>query len=342
MSTLSNIHEWLTLDKAATHLTKMRGEQVLVSDLYHLAIDRKLTLSVRFLEPVSALHGKFVDQDEYFADMPDENIDGNSYDSSELCDSSVFFDTFDSSESVDDDTLFIYEDIEQNIIGIWDLTMLGWEYVDIEKRYLDALGEFGYNPERYKELGVFVRQGTLICKLLNKIEPSPAFEDKVFMGEVIRDYLYVNRIPYDECINHDFDTLAALLTPLQLDHVNTLIDFMSISFPTHKLYTSCLTIEDYRYQMVIKSQEIDRFIQSLESAPQEDKPPEQKASTKNSYKKIYNKTKTQTRNSKWQRQAIKLKKAHPSKPKTWIAAQLAKLPIADGKSADTIRKNINI
>ena len=269
MSNLLNIHEWLTLDKSASYLSHKLNKSVEITDLYHLALDRKLTLSVRFLEPVSALHGKFVEEDEFFAEAPDENTDESH------CDSEYFFtpsEILGSSEPVDDDTWFIYEDIAQNINGTWDLTMLGWESVDIEERYLDALGECGYNPKRYEERGIFVRQGTLICKLLNKIEPSPVFEDKDFVGGIIRDFLDRERIPYGECINHDFDTLAVLLTPSQLDHVTIIIDAMSVSFPTDKLYRNCLTIEDYSYQMVIRTQAIEEFIQLFEKVPQEVNP----------------------------------------------------------------------
>ncbi|MBA6296596.1 hypothetical protein [Colwellia sp. MB02u-9] len=43
-----------------------------------------------------------------------------------------------------------------------------------------------------------------------------------------------------------------------------------------------------------------------------------------------------------QKAAINLKKQHPSKSKSWIAQSIAKMPVAQGKSSETIRKNINI
>lgn len=54
MSKLSNLHEWLTLDKSACYLSSMLDEPVLIADLYRLALDKKLTLSVHFLESVPA------------------------------------------------------------------------------------------------------------------------------------------------------------------------------------------------------------------------------------------------------------------------------------------------
>jgi hypothetical protein len=43
-----------------------------------------------------------------------------------------------------------------------------------------------------------------------------------------------------------------------------------------------------------------------------------------------------------QKAAINLKKQHPKKSKMWIAKSIAKMPVAQGKSSETIRKNINI
>ena len=339
MSKLFKMEEWLTLDKSASYLSAVFDEPVLKTDLYRLALDNKLTLSVRFLEPVPVLTGKLVDEDDFFTQMSDDNTDESN------CDSEYFFtpsEILSSSEPVDDDTWFIYEDIAHNINGIWDLTMLGLESIDIEKRYLDELGECGYNPQRYNEQGIFVRNDTDVCKLLHKLDPSPVYEDKAFVGDIIKNFLVSHEICFDECVDHDFDTLASLLTSSERDHVTAIIDLMSVSFPTDKIYKNCLTIENYNYQMVIKSQELERFIQLLGGTQQEVKPPAKKAYTKNNDKQTYNKTKTQAKYAVWQRQAIKLRKKHPNKSKVWISEQIERLPIAEGKSAGTIKKNIKI
>lgn len=43
-----------------------------------------------------------------------------------------------------------------------------------------------------------------------------------------------------------------------------------------------------------------------------------------------------------QKAAIKLKKQHPNKSNRWISQSIAKLPVGQGKSSETIRKNIKI
>ena len=43
-----------------------------------------------------------------------------------------------------------------------------------------------------------------------------------------------------------------------------------------------------------------------------------------------------------QQAATILRKKHPNKSKTWISKIIAKMPVAQGKSSETIRKNINL
>ncbi|MEG0279482.1 MAG: hypothetical protein RR510_07845 [Morganella sp. (in: enterobacteria)] len=257
-------------------------------------------------------------------------------------DSFTPIDTLTSSEIVDDNTWFIYEDAALNIKGVFDLSMLGLESIDIEKRYLDELGEFSYNPKRYNEQGVFLCRDDEACKLLVKLEPSPVYEDKEFVNSITIDFLKNNGISFNECIDHDYDTLVLLLTPSERDHLTSIIDLMSMSFPTSEIYRNCLTLEEYNHQLVIKKKELDRLIKTLKNILQEPKLSSQDNNNKINYKQIYNKSKTQDKYLGWQKQAVKLKKKHPNKNKSWIATEIAKLPIAEGKSAETIRKNIKI
>lgn len=62
----------------------------------------------------------------------------------------------------------------------------------------------------------------------------------------------------------------------------------------------------------------------------------------NTDKRELQKANTLAMHQDWQEQATKLKKKQPTMSKTWISQQIAKLPISQGKSAETIRKNIQI
>ena len=49
---------------------------------------------------------------------------------------------------------------------------------------------------------------------------------------------------------------------------------------------------------------------------------------------------TQARNEGWRKEYRKLRKAHPEKSDSWCALQISKMPIGQGKSSETIRKNM--
>lgn len=125
-------------------------------------------------------------------------------------------------------------------------------------------------------------------------------------------------------------------------HKNLTVNGLKPKIADSALACPASRLDEMDYALVVKLKEAAKFIQLLESTQQEVKPSGQKRYTKNNDKQTDNKAKTQAKYDVWQKQAKKLRKKHPSKPKTWIAAQIAKLPIAEGKSADTIRKNIKI
>lgn len=71
-------------------------------------------------------------------------------------------------------------------------------------------------------------------------------------------------------------------------------------------------------------------------------PPSVKIYQPNINKKEHRKANTQAMYQDWQEQAIKLNVKHPGKSKKWVSQQIAKMPISLDKSAETIRRNINI
>lgn len=102
------------------------------------------------------------------------------------------------------------------------------------------------------------------------------------------------------------------------------------------------TLDDVEYIFVLRVIEVERLIRLLGGAHQEVNKSSPKVYERNNDRQLVNKAKTRLKYAAWKKAAIELKKKNPNKPKTWIAAQIAKLPISEGKSADTIRKNIKI
>lgn len=54
MSKLFELKEWLTLDEAANHLSSVFGEPVTIADIYQLALDNHIMLSVNFINLAEA------------------------------------------------------------------------------------------------------------------------------------------------------------------------------------------------------------------------------------------------------------------------------------------------
>lgn len=88
-------------------------------------------------------------------------------------------------------------------------------------------------------------------------------------------------------------------------------------------------------KLAIDKDRIDHALSLKQSSPV-------KAYRANTDKKELRKSNTLAMHEDWQEQAVKLKKKNPTKSKTWLSQKIAKLPIAQGRSSETIRRNINI
>jgi hypothetical protein len=138
MSKLSKLKEWLTLDAAASLLTNAFSEQVCISDIYQLALEGRLPLSVRLLMPIDACHllrAPIAKAER----VP--SLDGND---------AVIVDFI-----LDEDTILKQEGDRLRIVGIFDLAMLGAERVLLEQLYASSIGSV--EPDMVSLEMVFLR-----------------------------------------------------------------------------------------------------------------------------------------------------------------------------------------
>ncbi|MBQ4890596.1 hypothetical protein J8L86_12115 [Shewanella sp. MMG014] len=303
------------------------------ADLYRLALDKHLLMSVKLNANAYVKGGQYITP---------EDSDSNTFQIEKNLATNEVLDKpyqvcLDDELQVGENSWLVFDKKVQVIDGIWDLAMIGLEYYEIDKLYQKEVG--GTVPTLDALNGFFLKRNDHIYKVQRNLQlegnqyNSTALEANLKQiltanGKSLWDLkLSNNSLELDGLSDDELDDLMALSCAL-------------IPYETGEYVESDCYIELKKpsYQIVIKTQELDRFIQSLGGTPKEVAPLTEKVYTKNNY----NKAQTQAKYSKWQRQAIKLKKSHPSHSKTWIAAQIAKLPIAEGKSADTIRKNIKI
>jgi hypothetical protein len=123
MSKLSTLKEWLTLESTAKLLTDTFSEQVSVSDVYQLALEGRLPLSVRLLMPTNARHLVRAPISEARR-APALNGGGD-----------VLLDF-----RLDDETILRQEGDRVQVVGIYDLAMLGAERVILEGLYARSIG----------------------------------------------------------------------------------------------------------------------------------------------------------------------------------------------------------
>ncbi|NQZ49712.1 MAG: hypothetical protein HRT95_05835 [Moritella sp.] len=205
--------------------------------------------------------------------------------------------------------------------GIWDLTMQGQEALEV-KGYFEQSNS-GISVTALSKNGILLQQDDITCQLYKYFDRDKIFNPKYNESEERRRAIAEEPM---RVLEND----PSIVTP-------------SIRRSKYGLeFVPCHKFSEVGGVLIIIKSEVAHFIELLGGTPQEAKPPAQKTYTKNSDKQKYNKRITQDRYAAWQKQANKIKKLHPNASKTWISEKIAKLPIAEGKSAGRIRKIINI
>jgi hypothetical protein len=139
---LLKLKEWLTVPDAARHLSILFGEDVSEADVLRLALDRRLTLSVHFVNHAEAQCGRVLPLSD--AERKVIRISENEY--------------FHTIEGIylGDDRVLSYNREVSTLDGIWDLSMLGAEAIDIEYKYQFLTG--GPRVDLYFLDGPFVNR----------------------------------------------------------------------------------------------------------------------------------------------------------------------------------------
>lgn len=140
MSKLSKLKDWVTLGGAAQLLSTAFSEQVTLSDIYQLALEGRLALSVRLLMPVDACH--LIPAPIATA----RRVPGLAVGSEVILDFML-----------DEDTALKQDGDRLQIVGVYDLPMLGAERVMLEQLYAQSIGSA--EPDMVSLEMVFLRDG---------------------------------------------------------------------------------------------------------------------------------------------------------------------------------------
>jgi hypothetical protein len=122
---LLGLKQWLTVADAARHLGILFGEDVSEADVLQLALGGHLTLSVNFVNHAYGRCGPVVPAQDAQSHI-------KFYPKSE---NEIEFVCAREGLTIDDDRVIDYDKQPIKLDGIWDLTMIGAERLDVEHRY---------------------------------------------------------------------------------------------------------------------------------------------------------------------------------------------------------------
>jgi hypothetical protein len=239
MSKIFKIKEWLTLDDAANHISNVLGEPISLSDIYKLALDGHLKLSLMFVNGAKAKRVRLVKSEdvEYKQVVPRmPNVPNGK----------CFHVPHNAKMQISKD--YWIQKVEPELIsigGVWDLAMIGAELADITNRYHQVTSSHTVKIPRFT--GHYLQKGGETYQLQVRQERFPeSGEDNASIAPNAQDE--------NERLSLQ-DMRLMLKRPYRPPQ-----------------YSVASKLADYEHTLVIRTSEINRFIQSLEDAPQEAKP----------------------------------------------------------------------
>jgi len=240
MSKLFKLKEWLTLDEAITHISAVIGESVTIADLYQLAVNGELKLSVYFVNQTFAIKGKWLKDKDIEYQLPHINFDGAPSRFNPLKAPKP------NEELISDDDWISWFGGVTPITGVWDLTMKGCEALDVEHYYQKRTS--GISVKGVNVNGVLLQQDDVVCQL----------------------HEYIEMESNNEGANQQEDN-KNLLRPVNQN-------IKDVFYSTRKKdeleieYVPSSRLGDHDFVFVVKTNEITRFIKSLENSSQKTKP----------------------------------------------------------------------
>jgi|GEM_PF-1331791 len=188
MSKLFKVKEWLTVDEAAKHLSTMLGEEVVVADIYRLALDSQITLSMNFPNKTYANPGEVVTSENIQRfKLPPEMLQLIPEKHREEGDNEIIV-----SHRIGENIFINWEDSVATIDGVWDLAMIASERIDVEYVYHQLIG--GPKIDLVGLDGAFVRRGDAYCRLVESYDENEFRKGTSAARREIERFLSMNEV----------------------------------------------------------------------------------------------------------------------------------------------------
>jgi hypothetical protein len=254
MSKLFKLKEWLTLEDAANHISNVVGEPATIADLCRFALDGHLTLSIDFVNHAKVRVGKWMRTEDVEFKIVENDIFTN-----EKLPIPCRLPTNCELRVKEDDWIALDKNVV-SIDGVWDLPLIGAEAIDIEHYYQQMTS--GLEVTLSYIDGAFVERGELICQL------QTDFEDNEFQMGSKANKLDVERFIIENEISED--KAKVLWDDYKTDRVKYLKERESKKREDNYFPSGGLGEHDYVF--VVRTNELNRFIKSLEDDTLDEKP----------------------------------------------------------------------
>lgn len=235
MSKLYKLKKWLTLKEAINHISIALDEPVTEADIYRFALDKHLTISVNFVNGACAFLGK--------RDSSGKGLGAH-------------LEKF-SSEEMEIINNFWLPSLDttqvKSIQGVWDLTLLGSEAIDLEFNYQKLTS--GVEVTLAGLEGVFVKKDDVYASLLKDYEDNE-FQDgsKAYCEKVEQELSF-----------------GTFKTDIEIEKVRANCNAKRAQFLKKRekeSESSCYYpsggLDEHDYSFVVRTSELNKFLKSLE------------------------------------------------------------------------------
>ncbi|QGX61690.1 hypothetical protein [Alteromonas mediterranea] len=240
MKKLLKLKQYLSLNDSANYLSSALEDQISVADIYELALDGNLAISIRLtnqayakkVDLVPAL--ELVDDEEQIEPVQADEVD---------------------------EQVHIFD-------GIYDLAMVGEERFKIRNLYQDEIQED--SPVLSELSGFYVKHEGSIYKLLESLPVSNSEESQISKEARLESLLKSKGLTSQS----QFDDPLTVFENLSINEIEQVAELVSPFNDNEN--NSSVPLDRHSYQLVLKTTELQRFIPSINnpssSGTSEDKP----------------------------------------------------------------------
>jgi hypothetical protein len=245
MSKLFKLKKWLTLHEAIEHISTTLSEPITEADIFRLALDKHLILSVNLLNGSPAYLGKMVGLEDIEFELITKVLGEPLEKPFELPSKGEIHVSEDRYTQIDRSTFRYIRDV-------WDLTLIGSEAIDLEFFYQQRTSGLEVTSEGFE--GVFVEKDGVVAQLLTD------FDDNEFQkGSKAYCKNMEASIDPQNTSNEEIEKIRQEYKKERVKYLDYRKDITreDLHFPSGGL-------DEHDYVFVIRTSELNRFLRAID------------------------------------------------------------------------------